>query len=148
MWRYGTKCRYNFMFSLKNLARKGLRCHLISVRIVISYKWLLWDHVFFGMESPILWSQHVPFYKTSRSSHHHWCLNKMVDMLKMTFSNISYLFYSNFCKISFQEFNWQYIKNYGSDNGLALYKQQAIMWTNDDPIHLPSSNIRRTVVGN
>ena len=26
MWRNETKCKYMFMFPLKNLARKGLRC--------------------------------------------------------------------------------------------------------------------------
>ena len=41
MWRNDTKCKYMFMFPLKNLARKGLRCPLGYSRGNAVYKFLI-----------------------------------------------------------------------------------------------------------
>ena len=38
MWRNNTKWKYMFMFPLKNLARKGLRCHQSSDCVLFIYK--------------------------------------------------------------------------------------------------------------
>ena len=40
MWRYDTKCKYMFMFSLKKLARKGLK-HLPHYASRYSYSSLM-----------------------------------------------------------------------------------------------------------
>ena len=39
-------------------------------------------------------------------------------------------FNHNFTEICSLEFNWQY-GSIGSDNGLAMHRRQAIIWTND-----------------
>ena len=46
----------------------------------------------------------------------------MADIFQ-TFSNAFYLL----------ESNWQYV-TIGSDNGLMLIRQWAIIWSNDDPV--------------
>ena len=41
MWRNDTKCKYMFMFPLKNLARKGLsHCSLFEDQALVDLKWI------------------------------------------------------------------------------------------------------------
>ena len=35
VWRNDTKCKYMFMFALKNLARKGLMSHILSRKMIM-----------------------------------------------------------------------------------------------------------------
>ena len=47
---------------------------------------------------------------------------------------VSYVELNKFHRNLFQGFDWQFVI-IGSDNGLVPIWQQAIIWTNDDPVH-------------
>ena len=69
----------------------------------------------------------------------HLPLDKMAAILQMTFSIVfSWMkilyFDSNFTEVCSQGSSWHYY-SIGSGNGLAPNRQQAITWTNVDPVH-------------
>ena len=62
----------------------------------------------------------------------------MVAISQTTFSDVfssitNFVFWSNFIEVCSQGSNWQ-LDSVGSGNGLALNRQQTIIWTNADPI--------------
>ena len=62
----------------------------------------------------------------------------MAAISQTTFSNEfswskKWYFDSNFTEVCSQGYSWKYC-SIGSDNGLALIRWQAIIWTNDDPV--------------
>ena len=71
----------------------------------------------------------------------HWSRDKMATIFQTTFSNaFSWMKMMEFrlefqCNL-FQGSNWQYAST-GSDNGLAPYRRQAIIWTNFGLVYRP-----------
>ena len=84
MWRNDTKCKYMFMFSLKNLARKGLILHCFRQQLHASRQQVITkmnvdpdlSHQFWGIKISTSGAETRKF---QRSSQYHdcWCLGSL-----------------------------------------------------------------------
>ena len=143
VWRNDIKCKYMFMFSLKNLARKGLRVNGFEIAEqsgpCLPYRRILTTRV---PAPPQCWEiiqmQIYPCSFLNQSSmakvntlrqRQKGCYFPE-DILKSIFLMKTYKFWLRF--------HWSLVLRvqlaifqHWSDNGLALSRWQAIIWTND-----------------
>ena len=129
MWRYDRKCKYMFMFSLKNLARKGLTywgqdgnsCQFARIwnafPIVVSSKfhWSLFSST---VNSKSVLVQVMAFCQTGQYRVQ-WCIHISPGPTELKLSHWGEVMHICVSKLT----------TIGSDNGLSPGRCQAVIWT-------------------